>query len=722
MKPPKSLRERKQWLNWKNVNGNKIPMAKDGSPGKSNDPSTWSTYQSAVRVANKFDGIAFVFSEDDPFCGIDLDNCLGEDGNLLEWAIPFVTKFSEVAYGEISPSGKGIKFITRGTKPKGSRCVHVVNAELKQQVEVYDNKRFWTITGDLYSALTQEVGEGQAAVDWVCSEFLLSSGNKPVAQTTQPVLTPISSDDLNLEKRLEAYLAGIPREAEGGRNNTLFKLAGNITAFREGGLPEDVVMGWCRQWNESLPEPLEEEEFVKTVRSGMRNGTPREFKEERSLPELPPDVDFSNLRFGVQTPKQQQSPDKHEIPPELIYDAPGMIGAIVRWMDATCLYSLPEVFFASALGIMSLLTGRKICDPLNGRTNLYLLALSPTGAGKEHPRKCTKILLEKAGDESLLAPEDFGSSAGLYARLDEHPATLFQVDEFGKFLAGIMSDKAQPYLKALEADLLKVYTSANSSVEGRAYVDTSRTVKLNQPHCVIVGSSTPSTLWDALSSDSVHTGLLGRLHVLEEPKYVPLADSIPESVGELQPPAELVEHARFWLNYQPEGAGNLESTNPMPTEILWSPEARERLVGHMREIALKRIDEDPLMAAIWSRSSEKANKLAMLSAVSQGRFTINLEDADWAIKLQNILTRKLAAKCEGNLADSPYERLKQKVLSKISGRMSWTEFGRRTQFLTKKQRDDIVAELQEAGRVQMFEAEKQPGKTRSPRYIERLDD
>ena len=91
MKAPKCLRERAQWLNWKLVNGNKIPVTKTGAPGKSNDPATWSTYQSAVRVKSKFSGIAFVFSEEDPFCGVDLDNCLDEDQNLLDWAKPLHT-------------------------------------------------------------------------------------------------------------------------------------------------------------------------------------------------------------------------------------------------------------------------------------------------------------------------------------------------------------------------------------------------------------------------------------------------------------------------------------------------------------------------------------------------------------------------------------------------------------------------------------------------------
>ena len=104
MIPPKELRERRQWLNWTNDNGNKIPKQVNGQYGKSNDPTTWASYQSVKRVAGKFSGIAFVISDEDDFCGIDLDNCLDENGKMLDWAIPFIAKFSPVGYGEVSPS------------------------------------------------------------------------------------------------------------------------------------------------------------------------------------------------------------------------------------------------------------------------------------------------------------------------------------------------------------------------------------------------------------------------------------------------------------------------------------------------------------------------------------------------------------------------------------------------------------------------------------------
>ena len=85
---PKSLTERRQWITWTlTSDGKKIPN------GKSNDPSTWMYYESIKNEPR----IAYVFHESDPFVGIDLDNCIDENGTLNEAAFNALNMFENLA-------------------------------------------------------------------------------------------------------------------------------------------------------------------------------------------------------------------------------------------------------------------------------------------------------------------------------------------------------------------------------------------------------------------------------------------------------------------------------------------------------------------------------------------------------------------------------------------------------------------------------------------------
>jgi len=71
-------------------------------------PTTWGTYQEALAALHNqprnYDGIGFVFSAQDPLCGIDLDDCRNpESGVVAQWAQEIVATLS--SYTEISPSG-----------------------------------------------------------------------------------------------------------------------------------------------------------------------------------------------------------------------------------------------------------------------------------------------------------------------------------------------------------------------------------------------------------------------------------------------------------------------------------------------------------------------------------------------------------------------------------------------------------------------------------------
>jgi putative DNA primase/helicase len=157
-----------QWVAWKSCphpdptkKKIKYPLNVHTGHGASTaNPSTWATFQDVKAFLEEwagsehshFDkqhgeltgpviGPGFVFSKDDPYCGIDLDNCIDEQGNLLEWARKLVAYF--FSYTEISHSGKGLHIIVEATKPEGARSKN-------GNIECYDRGRFFAITGNIF--------------------------------------------------------------------------------------------------------------------------------------------------------------------------------------------------------------------------------------------------------------------------------------------------------------------------------------------------------------------------------------------------------------------------------------------------------------------------------------------------------------------------------------------------------------------------------------------
>jgi putative DNA primase/helicase len=94
---PEELQHHRSWVAWEfgttdNEKVKKLPVnPQDGWTAKTNDPETWGTYDEAERFSELHEldgiqGIGFVFTKEDPLCGIDLDDCRNpETGEIEQW-------------------------------------------------------------------------------------------------------------------------------------------------------------------------------------------------------------------------------------------------------------------------------------------------------------------------------------------------------------------------------------------------------------------------------------------------------------------------------------------------------------------------------------------------------------------------------------------------------------------------------------------------------------
>ena len=150
---PAELTALPQWvmwrLDWRDEKWAKPPFsAQTGKAAKPNDPATWTdfaTCKSKFDRSRNFDGIGFVFSPNDPYVGIDLDDAFDGAGTLKSWAAEIVATLG--TYTEISPSGTGLKLILRGKLPAGCKHKHKIGNESDGEIEVYDRGRYFTMMG-----------------------------------------------------------------------------------------------------------------------------------------------------------------------------------------------------------------------------------------------------------------------------------------------------------------------------------------------------------------------------------------------------------------------------------------------------------------------------------------------------------------------------------------------------------------------------------------------
>ena len=704
MDAPRELKELRQWVTWKLVGRAKIPFQSDGqTKAQTNNPLTWCSYDEAVASGL---GIGFVFSETDPYCGIDLDDCI-IDGRYSQHAIDILDKFAGKCWAEISPSGNGLKLTFRATKPEGSRCS-------TRGIECYDRRRFWAWTGQTLGVGFDRIGDAQRELEWFLENYLPSNDQKRAPQ--EPAIVPVDCNS-SLELRANNYIESASRPQPGERNNTLFRLAGHVAAIVDSDgrrLDDEWILARLLEWNASLPEPLSAHEAERTIRSALQNGTPRPAKAPSRLADYATDsdVDISAIINPKERKTGTEPLGEDVIPPE------GIIREVVDFNLATAHRPQPILALAGAIALMSVLTGRKVEFQSRGRTNVYLLGVGKSGSGKEHARQVNKLLLDAIGKEQLIGPESFGSSAGLVKSISLRLAALYQVDEIGNMLATMKSPAKSPHLYNIATELMKLYSSADTVYLGSAYADEKKNLSIHCPHVVLYGTCTHDVLWGSLTAESLSNGLLGRLLVFEADGQARRQ----HSAAQMDPPRELLKKLGAWGDYTP----GIDWGRPDPDVIGIQRDAQDRYIAHVDAIDEKAMSEDDIRSAIWQRTAEKSLKLAMIFACARhlprDEISISLDDMDRGIRIANWSTRRILHQVDEYVASNWIEENKKRLLRILSKQwQTKTEICRKTRWLRAKERDEILEELASTGDIEIATEidGEQKQRTKSTLYIRR---
>ncbi|WP_115864240.1 phage NrS-1 polymerase family protein [Halorussus litoreus] len=172
---PDELTEREQWVCWREEQrdgkATKIPVTPGlGEFASSTDSETWTDFETALNYVDtgSADGIGFVFTDDDPIVGVDLDDCRDpETGDADDATQDIIERLD--SYTEVSPSGTGYHVLIKGDLPDGRNR--------RGSFEFYETARFFTVTGDRIEETPTRVARRQDALAAIHLEYIQDSND-----------------------------------------------------------------------------------------------------------------------------------------------------------------------------------------------------------------------------------------------------------------------------------------------------------------------------------------------------------------------------------------------------------------------------------------------------------------------------------------------------------------------------------------------------------------
>lgn len=432
-------------------------------------------------------------------------------------------------------------------------------------------------------------------------------------------------------------------------------------------------------------------------------------------------------------PQVQQVDDdgpSYDVPeyPAHLLKAGGVVQEITEWILQSAQKPQPILALAAALSVVGTVLGRKVSTATGLRTNYYLVGVAGTSAGKDHGRKCVKVLFQAAGLSDLLGGEELASGPALLSRTANHPTSLFQIDELGLMLKAIATKGAGPHLASIMTNLMKLFSSAGTIYHGTEYADQKNRERMDIAYpCVgLHGTTTPETLWPALGSQDVLSGYLNRLMILFVPdKRVPK-----QYVGIGQPPASVIE----WMKAAREiqcGIQGLDPASPIELPFAAMTPQMFRDFDDWIENRMEQVKKQGL-APLWGRAWEHAAKLALGMACARydasqlkqvaagGGLEIDPTSAQWAIDFVKFVLTIQEEQVATRMGDSDFDRWCQDVIRVVrsagpAGRTEseLTKFSRVFRALEPRQQDSIMDALKRREDVALVQYKPPSGRGKS---------
>lgn len=520
---PQAMRDRDQWICTDETKHPRNP--KTGQLASVSEPSTWTSFQDAVRAAiwNAWD-IAYVITADDPFTIIDLDNKpdnpAPDDMVLVHRDIILRSN----SYVERSISGTGYHVIVKGKPPRSIKTPHI---------EQYGHRRYMICTGDIVTDSPVEVAENQELLDLIDHYFGKMSDNLGLVELT----------DWKEEEPVEDDQVIYDRAANAENGDKFLRLwQGDMSDYGNDHSSADSallnLLCFYTPHNEQVRRLFRQSALYRPHQRNKQvqymNYSIGKWRAENAP------LDLSHLVFPTadELAKRQaeeevvhvasETPDplavEVEIPGSDIEVPPGVIGELARFCYQASYRPVKEASVATAIGYVAGLIGRSY--HVNGvGLNQYLVFLAESGVGKEGAKKAIRMFHNKLAERvppayGHLASGDFSAGVSLVKELADTPCCLSLIGEVGQNFQVMLDPKAPSHLKELKKAMLEAWSESGPSgfLNSRRYSDKSKNASdVRSPCWSCLGESVPQEFYRALNASVASDGFIPRFLVFEYP-------------------------------------------------------------------------------------------------------------------------------------------------------------------------------------------------------------
>lgn len=665
----------------------KVPYSVNGKPANVNDPVTWSSFEDCVRRFNAggYSGIGFIFSDNDPYSFIDLDDAEGDDA-VLQRQLKVYHEFS--SYSEVSPSGKGLHIIVKGTVPAGRR---------RSKIEIYSSQRYATMTGNVYNnqnvindrqelltQLWEQMGSGPVAQNVYHGDDKERQSDEEIIKMAIAAVNGDKFVKLNsgnwqelYSSQSEADFAYIDIIAFYTQNRTQITriFRNSPLGKRDKAKRNDYVSSMiARSFDRILP-PLDFDGIKNALEEKLArdnavsfNGRTVAFDATNggSNPSAATNTDQQGI-LDLGSVAQRLEPVAHNgsvvgsSPTTPTSLPPGLVGEIAQFIYSAAPRPVPEVALAASIALMAGITGRAYNISGTG-LNQYVLLLAMTGAGKEAAasginKLMNMIKMQVPTSYGFIGPSEISSGSALFKYLGNQSQSFISLlGEFGLRLQQMSAHGANGSEVSLRRMFLELYNKSGYTDVLQASVYSKKedsTSLVQSPSFSVLGESTPERFYGILNEDMISEGLLPRFLLIEYKGNRPAANQNHTSVV---PSFSLIEKLAA-LAAQCE---TVNHSNPRRVINVGSTSEAARMLFDFDKYADNKINNTnkDIIRQLWNRAHLKVLKLSALLAVGQNMIepTIQASDMEWAASLVQADIAALTERFEaGDIGGNSYE-------------------------------------------------------------------